>query len=131
MKLNNIWRKVSIVKVTFILVMISVYFFSFSVNIFAGAVNKSYVDISSPSGVVIDFSTGRVLYEKNAYEKRAMASLTKVMTSIMLVENCNMDELIEVPAAATWQGGSEVGLKKGEKVTARALLYGMLLPSRK
>ena len=53
------------------------------------------------------------------------------MTSIMLVENCKMDELIEVPAEATWIGGSEVGLKKGDKITARSLLYGMLLPSRK
>lgn len=60
-----------------------------------------------------------------------MASLTKIMTSILLVENCNLDELIEVPKEASVIGGSTVGLKKGDKVTAKSLLYGMLLPSRK
>ncbi len=90
---------------------------------------KEFVDIVSPSAVVMDSDSGRVLYEKNADDKRKIASLTKVMTSILLVENCKMDEMIEIPAAATWIGGSEVGLKKGDKVSARSLLYGMLLPS--
>lgn len=93
--------------------------------------SKEFVKVNVPSAVVIDAKTGRVLFEKNADEKRPMASLTKIMTSILLVENCKMDELIEVPNEATWIGGSEVGLKKGDKVTARSLLYGMLLPSRK
>ena len=91
--------------------------------------SKEFVNITSPSAVVIDAKTGRVLYDKNADEKRKIASLTKMMTSIMLVENCKMDELIEVPAKAAWIGGSEVGLKAGDKVTAKTLLYGMLLPS--
>ena len=99
-------------------------------NIFA-LENKEFIDVNVPSAVVIDAKTGRVLFEKNANERRPMASLTKIMTSILLVENCQMDELIEVPAEATWIGGSEVGLKKGDKVTARSLLYGMMLPSRK
>lgn len=111
-----------------------IYIFMFILLIFvsssyASVINKSYIDIDSPSAVVIDNLTGRVLYEKNAYQKRAMASLTKVMTSILLVENCQMDEKIKVPAQATWQGGSTVGLKKDDTVTAKALLYGMLLPS--
>ena len=72
---------------------------------------------------------GRVLYNKNADEQRPMASLTKIMTSIMLVENCDLSEVIEVPKEATWIGGSTVGLKAGDKVSAKALLYGMLLPS--
>ncbi len=98
-------------------------------KIFSSSIDKAYVDITSPSAVVIDFESGRVLYDKNCKEQRSIASLTKVMTSILLVEYCSMDEKIEVPAAATWQGGSEVGLKKGDIVTAKALLYGMLLPS--
>lgn len=94
-----------------------------------GAVNKNFMDVQVPAAVVIDSETGRTLYEKNADEKRPMASLTKLMTSILLVENCDMDEMIEVPAEATWIGGSEVGLKKGDKVSAKSLLYGMMLPS--
>ncbi|MEG2348499.1 MAG: hypothetical protein RSB67_02495 [Clostridia bacterium] len=104
------------------------YFFSFN---FVHATNKNFISIESPSGVVIDFESGRVLYEKNIDEKRKMASLTKIITSILLVENCEMDEMIKVPKEATWIGGSEVGLKAGDMVSARSLLYGMLLPSRK
>ncbi len=99
-----------------------------NVGVFA-AEDKNFLDISSLAAVVIDYNTGRVLYDKNADEQRKIASLTKVMTSIMLVESCDMSEQIEVPADATWIGGSTVGLKKGDMVTAKSLLYGMLLPS--
>ena len=103
----------------------------FSTNIFATeSTSKEFMDINVPAAIVIDSESGRVLFAKNADERRPMASLTKIMTAIMLVENCDMDELIEVPSEATWIGGSEVGLKKGDKVSARSLLYGMLLPSR-
>lgn len=91
--------------------------------------SKEFMQVNVPAAVVIDSKSGRVLFGKNENERRHMASLTKIMTSILLVENCNMDEEIEVPAEATWIGGSEVGLKKGDKVTARSLLYGMMLPS--
>ncbi len=114
-----------------VLIIIIAYFFSLPSIIFADSSTKLFVNIDSPAAVVIDNETGRILYDKNANEKRPMASLTKVMTSIILVENCSMDEMIEVPSEATWIGGSEVGLKKSDKVSARSLLYGMLLPSRK
>lgn len=58
-----------------------------------------------------------------------MASLTKIMTSILLVENCDLEEMIDVPKEVAWLGGSTAGLKPGDKVSARSLLYGMLLPS--
>ena len=109
--------------------IISCIFNMLYLNVFASVINKSYINIDSPSAVVIDNASGRVLYEKNAYQKRAMASLTKIMTSILLVENCSMDEKIKVPAQATWQGGSTVGLKKDDMVSVKSLLYGMLLPS--
>lgn len=56
---------------------------------------------------------GRILYSKNADEQRPMASLTKIMTSIMLVENCDLNELIEVPSEATWIGRFNCRIKKG------------------
>lgn len=105
------------------------FFIIFSLNNIYAASTKEFIDINVPAAVVIDYETGRVLFDKNAEEKRPMASLTKIMTSIMLVENCELDEMIEVPSQATWIGGSTVGLKKGDKVSARSLLYGMLLPS--
>jgi D-alanyl-D-alanine carboxypeptidase len=119
---RKIWKAISIL---FMFLCIS------NTDIFATVSNKQFVDIKSPAAVVIDNDTGRVLYDKNADEKRSIASLTKMMTSILLVENCNMDELIQVPSEATWIGGSEVGLKAKDMLTAKSLLYGMLLPSRK
>ena len=118
-------KKNSLIVFLFILFLIV---FSFN-NIYANTSSKEFVDIKVPAAVVIDYDTGRVLFDKNASDKRPMASLTKIMTSILLVENCEMDEMIEVPSQATWIGGSTVGLKKGDKLSAKSLLYGMLLPS--
>lgn len=86
-------------------------------------------DISSPSAVVICEESGRILYDKNANEKRKMASLTKLMTAILLVENCDMNEKIIVDKRACYIGGSEAGIKPNDEVIAKDLLYGMLLPS--
>lgn len=86
-------------------------------------------DISSPSAVVINKETGRILYDKNSKEKRKMASLTKIMTALLLIENCKMDEVIEIDSRACNIGGSEAGLKPNDKITAKNLLYAMMLPS--
>lgn len=87
------------------------------------------IEISSPSAIVISRKTGRVLYNKNGYEKRKMASLTKMMTSIIFVENCKMDEEITINKAVDYIGGSTAGIKGNDTILAENLLYGMLLPS--
>lgn len=92
-------------------------------------INTLAIEIHSPSAVVISSQTGRILYNHNAFEKRKMASLTKMMTAIILCETCNMDELIEIDSKACYIGGSEAGIMPNTKVSARDLLYGMLLPS--
>lgn len=85
--------------------------------------------LKSDSVIVIDNLTGRVLYQKNAKKRVSIASLTKIMTSIMLVSNCNMNDKIIIPKQATLIGGSVAGLKSGQEVTVKDLLYSMLLPS--
>lgn len=90
---------------------------------------NSAVEISSPSAVVICNESGRILYNKNAKEQRKMASLTKMMTAILLVENCEMNEQITIDKRACYIGGSEAGIKPNDTITAENLLYGMLLPS--
>jgi len=87
------------------------------------------VEISSPSAVVICNESGRILYNKNATEQRKMASLTKMMTAILLVENCELNEEITIDKRACYIGGSEAGIKPNDNITAENLLYGMLLPS--
>ncbi len=106
----------------FVLIFLFIVFFNMFYTVFA-------TDISSPSAIVICNETGRVLYDKNSKDQRKMASLTKIMTAILLIENCKMDEEIQIAKEACYIGGSEVGLKPNDTVTAENLLYGMLLPS--
>lgn len=86
-------------------------------------------DTNSRSCVVIDRNTNTVLYGKNEIQKRKMASTTKIMTATIIIENCNLDESIEVSKKAAGTGGSRLGLKTGDKITIRDLLYGLMLCS--
>ena len=84
---------------------------------------------NSRSCVVIDRNTNTILYGKNEKEKRKMASTTKIMTAIVIIESYNLDETIEISKKAAGTGGSRLGLKSGDKITIRDLLYGLMLRS--
>ena len=88
-------------------------------------------DIASKAAIVIDRDSKAVLYGKNINQKRAMASTTKIMTAIIVLENCNLNETITVTNKAASTGGSRLGLKTNDKITMHDLLYGLLLCSRK
>jgi len=85
--------------------------------------------IDAHAAIVIEFESGRVLYEKNAYSKRAMASTTKIMTAIVALENSNLNDIVTVSPRAARIGGSLMHLTSGEKLTMLELLYGLLLRS--
>lgn len=89
----------------------------------------SAVDISAASAVLIEYATGNVIYEKNAYEQRSMASTTKIMTTLLCLESGELDDSFAVDSEAIMVEGSSMGLVKGDIVTKRDLCYGMLLPS--
>ncbi len=91
--------------------------------------NTGDVNINARSAIVMDFETGRVLFEKNAYQRRPMASTTKVMTAIVALENSSLDELVTVSRNAASIHGSLMHLKAGETLTLRELMYGLLLCS--
>ena len=84
---------------------------------------------NSRSCVVIDRNTNTILYGKNEKEKRKMASTTKIMTAIVIIENYNLDETVEISKKAAGTGGSRLGLKTGDKITIKDLLYGLMLRS--
>lgn len=86
-------------------------------------------DTNSRACVVIDRKTSTILYGKNEQEKRKMASTTKIMTCLIIIENCNLDETIEVSQKAAGTGGSRLGLKVNDKITIRDLLYGLMMRS--
>ncbi|MBQ9015634.1 MAG: D-alanyl-D-alanine carboxypeptidase [Firmicutes bacterium] len=80
------------------------------------------------SVLAMDMRTGTVLYEKNADEVRQPASVTKILTCLVILENLPMDEVVTVPEGIE-MGGSSMGLMPGEKLTVEELLYGLMLPS--
>lgn len=86
-------------------------------------------ETNSRSCVVIDRNTNTILYGKNETTQRKMASTTKIMTATIIIENCNLDETIEISKKAAGTGGSRLGLKTGDKITIRDLLYGLMLRS--
>ena len=86
-------------------------------------------DTNSRSCVIIDRNTNIILYGKNEKEKRKMASTTKIMTAIIIIENCNLNENVEVSKKAAETGGSRLGLKTGDKITIKDLLYGLMMRS--
>lgn len=85
--------------------------------------------INSKSAVVIDRESKRILYSKNANEKRAMASTTKIMTCLIALENSKLDEIVTVSEKSASTGGSRLGLFAGDKISINDLLYGLMLRS--
>lgn len=86
-------------------------------------------NINSRAAIVYERTSGKVLFEKNENEKRKMASTTKIMTAIIVLENSNLNDVVTVSAKAAGTGGSRLGLHKNDKVSVRDLLYGLLLCS--
>lgn len=81
------------------------------------------------AAILIDASTGRVIYEKNSDAQLQMASTTKIMTTLLTIEAGDLDDYFEVDSEAIRVEGSSMGLYEGASVTRRMLLYGMMLPS--
>lgn len=86
-------------------------------------------ETNSRSCVIIDRKTNIILYGKNETTKRKMASTTKIMTALIIIENYDLNETVEISKKAASTGGSRLGLKTGDKITVMDLLYGLMLCS--
>lgn len=85
--------------------------------------------VSAASAILVDGESGRVLYEKNAHERRLIASTTKLMTALVAVESTpNLEKVITIEPEYQAEGSS-MYLRVGEEITLRELLYGLLLAS--
>ncbi len=93
------------------------------------SVNADTLSVSAKSAILIDAQTGRVIYEKNAYEKRPMASTTKIMTTLLALEYGDLETYFTVDSEAIKVEGSSMGLCQGDMVRLIDLCYGMMLPS--
>lgn len=85
--------------------------------------------INSRSAVVIDRNTKEILYGKNETTQRAMASTTKIMTAMVVIQNTNLDNIVTISKKAAGTGGSRLKLKARDTISVRDLLYGLLLRS--
>lgn len=86
-------------------------------------------EISAQSAIVMDAYTGIILYEKNAYEERPMASTTKIMTALLAIESGRLDETVSVTNEMLQTEGSSMGLRDGDAMTLKELITGMMLTS--
>ncbi len=87
-------------------------------------------ETSARAMCTMDVATGRILFARNADEPMGMASTTKVVTALTVLENCqDLDTKIRVADEAIGVEGSSIYLQKGEQLTVRELLYGLMLRS--
>lgn len=89
----------------------------------------SYPSVAAQAACLIDAQSGAVLFEKNSSVMLPMASTTKIMTALVVLETLPLDAVVTVPAEAVGVEGSSLYLKEGEQLTVETLLYGLLLES--
>ena len=85
--------------------------------------------VSARRAYAVDAVSGRVLYEKNPTERSLIASTTKIMTALIVCEQCNVLDRMRIPKEAVGIEGSSMYLKEGEVLTLQELLYGLMLSS--
>ena len=85
--------------------------------------------INSRKYVIYDRLSGRCIYGKDENKQTAMASTTKIMTILIVLEHCKLTDVVTMDKKAAKTGGSRLGLSEGDKVTVNDLLYGLMLRS--
>jgi len=85
--------------------------------------------VSAQKAILVDGTTGRVLYEKDPDSRSLIASTTKIMTALLVSEQCNVLDRMKIPKEAVGIEGSSVYLREGEILTVQELLYGLMLHS--
>lgn len=81
------------------------------------------------SEIVMDVNTNRVLYSNNANAKKYMASTTKILTALCIIENCDLNENVKISKNTIGIEGSSIYLEEGEVLSVKDLLYGLMLRS--
>lgn len=90
------------------------------------------LNLNSEAAILVEVSTGRILYEKNSTKQMYPASTTKVLTAILVIENCDLDEVVTVRESALSNipsGYVTCNLQVGEQLTVKDLLYALMIPS--
>ena len=112
---------------------VTVFIMAFSL-ISSVKINAQEVSVSVPSAILIEKNTGMVIYEKNADEAMKPASVTKIMTILLIMESIKdgqfgYDDIVTASAYATSMGGSQVYLKEGEQMSVDEMLKCIIVAS--
>jgi D-alanyl-D-alanine carboxypeptidase (penicillin-binding protein 5/6) len=91
--------------------------------------NIENLKLNSRIGLIFDRNSKRILYEKNGLKQVPMASTTKIMTAIVVLENSELNDVVTISKKAAGTGGSRLGLRTNDKITVHDLLYGLMLKS--
>lgn len=100
-----------------------------AVGLFMIPNSERAVEASAKAEIAMELTTETIITEKNADSKLPMASTTKIVTAIIIIEDCSLDEIITVHDSAVGVEGSSIYLKKDEKISIKDLLYGLMLRS--
>ena len=92
-------------------------------------ISENSLNLNSKSCIILDRKSKDVLYGKNEKNKVKMASTTKIMTAIVVIENADLNKTVEISKKSASTGGSRLGLKTSDKITINHLLYGLMLCS--
>lgn len=105
--------------------------FAENLCVITGETQDDDVSVSAGAGALFDVTDANVLYNKNATERMYPASITKVMTALIAIEEGNLSDIVTVTgdAVITEPGASLCGIKLGDQITMEQLLYGLMMPS--
>ena len=95
-------------------------------------VQAEEIKLNATSAILVELSTGKVIYERNAEEKRYPASVTKIMTAILVLENCKLEDMVLVTETALSnipEGYVTCDIKPGEEISVKDLLYALMVKS--
>lgn len=118
-----------------LILSITLFFSAFPMLVFA--LNDPATDnlaTNAKSALIMEASTGKIVFEKNIHERYAPASMTKMMSLLLIMENIeegklSWDEEITTSAHASSMGGSQIFLQVGEKMSVRDLIRGIAIAS--
>ncbi|MGI5921646.1 MAG: D-alanyl-D-alanine carboxypeptidase family protein, partial [Syntrophomonadaceae bacterium] len=114
-------------------VFLAIFFFVNLLPVYAANQNLpatgTYPQTLAKAAVLMDASSGRVLYESNAHQRLSPASVTKIMTALLVAEQGNLEQKVTISQNAADTPESSVWLEPGEKLTRRQLLYACMLNS--
>lgn len=103
--------------------------FTLTDNIILDKIDSYELNIYSKRAIIYERNSNTILYGKNINEVCPMASTTKIMTALLVIESSNLESIVTISKKAASTGGSRLGLKENDTIKVIDLLYGLMLPS--